>query len=374
MMLNLDAEQIDNFKVELDNIYKKACQNLSNDDFIHLKKIVRWGRLSSFFGIASGILLPNPISAFLISLGRFTRWTMVAHHVFHRGYDKVPGASEPYKSTVFAKGWRRYIDWFDWMVPEAWDVEHNILHHYNLNELADPDLVEESVKPLIRFSKSLIIRSLSFLIFALTWRILYYPWSTWKQLVAKKEFGRVLRLENRLHPNYLIDLIKHPIKYRKFILACWIPYFFFNFVLLPAIFYSIHPWMGVSIFANIVLAEAFTNIHSFLVIGPNHSGSDLFRFYNSIKSKGEFYLHQIHGSTNYRCGSDMNDFLHGWLNYQIEHHLWPNLSMLQYKRIHPEVKAVCIKYNIPYRQESLFKRVVKMYKIFIGVEKMATDE
>ena len=50
---------------------------------------------------------------------------------------------------TFARGLQRRItDWMDWMQPEAWDVEHNHLHHYQLGEASDPDLVERNMKPL----------------------------------------------------------------------------------------------------------------------------------------------------------------------------------------------------------------------------------
>jgi cytidylate kinase len=42
-------------------------------------------------------------------------------------------------------------------------------------------------------------------------------------------------------------------------------------------------------------------------------------------------------SANFRTGGDYNDFWHGWLNYQIEHHVWPNLSALSYQRGQAEV-------------------------------------
>ena len=32
----------------------------------------------------------------------------------------------------------------DWMQPEAWDVEHNFMHHYMLGEGRDPDLLERN--------------------------------------------------------------------------------------------------------------------------------------------------------------------------------------------------------------------------------------
>ncbi|CAK0809878.1 unnamed protein product, partial [Prorocentrum cordatum] len=40
---------------------------------------------------------------------------------------------------------RRALDWFDWMLPEAWSVYHNQVHHYRVNERADPDLFEDYV-------------------------------------------------------------------------------------------------------------------------------------------------------------------------------------------------------------------------------------
>jgi fatty acid desaturase len=62
--------------------------------------------------------------------------------------------------------------------------------------------------------------------------------------------------------------------------------------------------------------------------------------------------------------------MHGWLNYQIEHHLWPDLSMRQYQQVQPQVKALCEKYGIPYVQESIFRRFGKLWKILLGVESM----
>jgi hypothetical protein len=69
-------------------------------------------------------------------------------------------------------------------------------------------------------------------------------------------------------------------------------------------------------------------------------------------------------------GSDINDFMHGYLNYQIEHHLWPSLSMLSYKRSQPLVKAICKKHGVPYVQENVFKRVKKTIDIMTGSSSM----
>jgi hypothetical protein len=48
--------------------------------------------------------------------------------------------------VVVAQGslFKRATQWFDWMLPEAWNIEHNNLHHYRLGEKYDPDLVERN--------------------------------------------------------------------------------------------------------------------------------------------------------------------------------------------------------------------------------------
>jgi len=58
----------------------------------------------------------------------------------------------------------------------------------------------------------------------------------------------------------------------------------------------------------------------------------------------EFYLRAVIGSVNFKTGGDVNDFMHGWLNYQIEHHMFSDMSMLTYQRMAPEMKLLCEKY------------------------------
>merc|ERR1711871_1017214 len=126
---------------------------------------------------------------------------------------------------------------------------------------------------------------------------------------------------------------------------------------------------------NLLLADVVSNLHSFLVIATNHAGDDLYRFDNSVTPEsGSFFMRQVITSVNFRTGGDVNDFLHGWLNYQIEHHLWPQLSMLSYQRAAPEVKAVCEKHGVPYVQESVFRRLKKTLQIGVGSRDMLVYE
>jgi fatty acid desaturase len=129
--------------------------------------------------------------------------------------------------------------------------------------------------------------------------------------------------------------------------------------------------MYISAVKNLFLAELLTNFHGFLAIVTNHAGNDMYRFRDSCRPySGSFYLRQVLASVDFWTGSDINDFLHGYLNYQIEHHLWPSLSMLSYKRSQPLVKALCKKHGVPYVQENVFLRLKKTIDIMTGASSM----
>ena len=120
---NVDREAL---AKDLDAIYKEISERTNEDDFKHIKKMERWGRACSFLGYATAWIAPNPLSALLISQGSFTRWTQMTHPIVHKGYDKIENIPERYTSKKFAQGWRRFIDWPDWITPAGWHQEHDI--------------------------------------------------------------------------------------------------------------------------------------------------------------------------------------------------------------------------------------------------------
>ena len=355
---------------DLDDIRTEVFADLGEADFKHLKKIERWGRLCTLVGYGTAWIIPNPISAYLISQGTTTRWTTIAHHITHRAYDRMECVPKNYTSKYFARGNRRYLDWFEWMLPEAWDKEHNDLHHYNLGEKADPDQVEFNMEDFLAIKMPMPARYAFLGIMACTWKFLYYAPSTLRELrvaTAKKEgktFVEYSRADewNPLKPEG-----------KELWTRCLLPYSVIRFAVLPLLFIPVGIVAGIggavaatNVLINSLLAEVMANLHSFLIIGTNHVGEDLFIFEEKAKGKGEYYLRQILGSTNFATGSDRVDFLHGWLNYQVEHHLWPDMPLSRYQRAQPKVEALCEKYGLPYCQESVFTRLRKTLDVMTG--------
>ena len=57
-------------------------------------------------------------------------------------------------------------------------------------------------------------------------------------------------------------------------------------------------------------------------------------------------------------------------NYQIEHHCWPDLSMLSYQKGQAQLKEICARHGVPYVQENVFIRLKKTLDIAMGKTKM----
>jgi fatty acid desaturase len=366
------------FSTELDALHARLKAELGEADLAHLRKMERWGRICTVAGYATAWMFFNPLSALLIALGNVARWAIVAHHVLHRGYDAVPGVPRRWRSEVFARGWRRMLDWPDWLVPAAWEHEHNQLHHYHTGQREDPDQVERNAwitrlrvvpRPLRWFLVGL---------FVLNWKWLYYAPNTlwaWRQAQRLRALGgdaqrraalptpatawRVVVPGERL----LLPVTGGGVAYW---LRCLLPYAAWRFGVLPALFLPLGTQAWWAVLLTSLLAEALANLHSFLVIGPNHTGDDLHRFEGGVRGRAEFQLQQVLGSVNYTGGTDLRDFLQGYLNYQIEHHLWPDLPSLKYRQAAPEVKRICARYGVPYIEEPLGRRIGKLFAVMLG--------
>jgi fatty acid desaturase len=103
-------------------------------------------------------------------------------------------------------------------------------------------------------------------------------------------------------------------------------------------------------------AVAFFGVHQAVFglymgcsFAPNHKGMPTVKAGNKI----DFLRRQVLTSRNVR-GSWFTDLLLGGLNYQIEHHLFPNMPRANLRKAQALVRAHCAAYAIPYTETSLF--------------------
>ena len=112
------------------------------------------------------------------------------------------------------------------------------------------------------------------------------------------------------------------------------------------------------------LANVIRNVWSNAVIFCGHfpDGAEKFTKQDvDSETQAEWYLRQMLGSANFRCGF-LLAFMSGNLSYQIEHHIYPDLPSNRLAEIAVRVQALCDKYDLPYTTGSFPLQYAKSWR------------
>jgi fatty acid desaturase len=101
--------------------------------------------------------------------------------------------------------------------------------------------------------------------------------------------------------------------------------------------------------AFIVVQQGLFGLYLGCSFAPNHKGMPTLTEADQL----DFLRRQVLTSRNV-AGSRLVDFVLGGLNYQIEHHLFPNMPRPNLRRAQPLVRAFCQHHGLPYTEASLF--------------------
>jgi linoleoyl-CoA desaturase len=72
-------------------------------------------------------------------------------------------------------------------------------------------------------------------------------------------------------------------------------------------------------------------------------------------------IHQMLTTANFSPKSKWFSWLIGGLNYQIEHHLFPNICHVHYPKLSKIVQQTAEEYNIPYHIQPSFAKAVAVH-------------
>src|SRR5918999_4628724 len=100
--------------------------------------------------------------------------------------------------------------------------------------------------------------------------------------------------------------------------------------------------------AFIVVQQGLFGLYLGCSFAPNHKGMPTLTQADEL----DFVRRQVLTSRNVR-GSRFIDFLLGGLNYQIEHHLFPNMPRPNLRHAQPLVREFCRQHDLPYAEASL---------------------
>jgi linoleoyl-CoA desaturase len=252
----------------------------------------------------------------------------VMHDAIHGTYSQNPRINKLLGYTLNMVGANATV----------WKIQHNVLHHSytNIHE-GDDDI---NAPFFLRFSPNMPKNTLHPYQHWYTW--FFYGLSTisW---VTSKDFIRFDRY-------YKMGLIKGENVYRYYVFTLGLPIAFSGFGVGQIIlaFLILHFITGLSISLVFQTAHIMPE-----VIFPvaDESGT----------VEGERMLHQLATTSNYSEKSKVFSWMIGGLNYQVEHHLFPDICHVHYRKIAPIVKATAAEYNIPYYSKKTFFDALKSH-------------
>jgi linoleoyl-CoA desaturase len=290
----------------------------------------------------SGLLI-----AIVMGIGMSGIGMSVMHDANHGAYSSNPKVNKWVGICIYLIGGDVY----------NWKVQHNILHHTYTNiEGLDGDIEQD---PFLRLSHRQkwhqghqyqhIYGFFLYTLGTITWAFMDFI-----------QFKRFTNLG--LSPDGLLDKQQ---QFRKLIFYK-IVYWLFIFVL-PTIFSSFFwwqvllGWVIMNMVAGFILTVTFQLAH--VVEGVSFPAPT-----DQGNIENEWMIHQFKTTANFAKNSPLVNWFVGGLNFQIEHHLFPNICHVHYKQISTIVKATALEYGILYNENKTYMEAVishyKMLKMF----------
>lgn len=269
----------------------------------------------------------------------------VMHDANHGAYSRNKKVNEIISQVI----------WFIGGSSVNWKIQHNVLHHSFTNvEHMDEDL--ETI-PILRFSphkKYMKIQRFQYIYAWFFYSLMTLMWATMKDFNQLNRYKRkdLIKTQKKSYGALLTELIV--VKSIYYVL----------FLVLPIMLLPISWWATVLCFicmhfvAGLSLAAIFQPAHvmpdtQFPL--PDDQGN----------MENKWAIHQLMTTVNFAPNSKLFSWYVGGLNFQVEHHLFPNICHIHYKKISEIVKKTAEEFNLPYYSKPTFFAALREHTRFL---------
>ncbi len=308
--------------------------------------------------ICSGVVTSTWLlfSLYLISGMGMTGIGMgIMHDAIHGSYSKKPIVNKIMGYTFNFIGGN----------PAVWRIQHNVLHHTYTNiDQADDDL---NAPFFLRFSPHVKRYWLHRFQHIYIWFFYGLATISW---ITTKDFVRI----TRYHKMGFLDK-KNEFRNTVAAMIGWKLLYYSYAIVIPILVVPLPWWIVFLAFLSMhfVTGIAISSVFQVAHIMPNVTFP--------LPDKGgliadDWYTHQFATTTNFSPKNKLFSWLIGGLNYQVEHHLLPNICHVHYKPLSEIVANTAKEYGMPYNVKKSFAAAIidhiKMLKELGGVEPILT--
>jgi len=225
-----------------------------------------------------------------------------------------------------------------------WKVQHNVLHHTYTNvHDTDEDISPRGVLRMAPSSEWKPIHRYQHLYAWFFYGLLTLVW------VVNKDFSRLVKYEREgllkkqkttALKEWLIVIVSK---------ALYITYIFVIPVLLLPITWwqALVGFVAMHFVSGFILAIIFQPAH--VIEGTEYPVTDE---YGNLENN--WAIHQLHTTTNFGHKHKWFSWYVGGLNYQVEHHLFPNICHVHYSKLAPIVEQTTKEFGLPYKSKETF--------------------
>ncbi|ELR73602.1 Linoleoyl-CoA desaturase [Fulvivirga imtechensis AK7] len=224
----------------------------------------------------------------------------------------------------------------------VWKIQHNVLHHTYTNiDEADDDI---NAPFFLRFSphaKKYWLHRFQYLYIWFFYGLSTISWITTKDFVRINRYKKMGFVKKEEYSKEIMKLTGWKLLYYSYALV------------LPLIMAPQAPWMVILAF---IAMHFITGLAISVVFQTAHvmPSADFPLPDEDGLIANDWAIHQLATTSNFSPRSRLFSWLIGGLNYQVEHHLLPNICHVHYRKLSHIVAETAREYGIPYHIKKTF--------------------
>jgi linoleoyl-CoA desaturase len=283
-----------------------------------------------FSGLSAWLLLPF---ALLMGVAMAGIGMCIMHDALHGSYSKNAAVNKFMGKSLNFIGGSTFI----------WNIQHNVLHHTYTNIHGLDEDIETKV--IVRLCKHAPLKHF----YRFQHLYVFFAYGLMTLLMLVSDFFKL----SKYHKRGMVEKKEISLKgvYAKMI--AYKALYLFMMLGLPLLLSSLAWWqiligfMMIHLTAGYILSIVFQLAH--VVEGAEQPMPD-----TEGSMQNAWAVHQMQTTANFSRDNRLLNWYVGGLNFQIEHHLFPNICHVHYRTLSPIVQQTAEEFGIPYNQKATF--------------------
>lgn len=250
----------------------------------------------------------------------------VMHDACHGSYSKNKRVNEILGYSLNLIGANKFL----------WKHKHNVLHHTYTNvDGKDDDIAQSPFIRMCRTQKWVPAHKIQHLYLPFLYAGSIFYWILWqdfyKYFAQKTNTTKLPEMSYKEHIVFWVSKLFYALVY----------------IVFPIMLHGWLAWLVAFVILNVIMGLG-TSIVFQLAHVVEETEFSFVGEADDVVIENEWAVHQIKTTADFSPGNKFITYILGGLNYQVEHHLFPQICHVHYPAISAIVKEKCREFELPY--------------------------